>query len=236
MAAIRARGLFGRTSLALFLTAIAGFVLYTAIRALWSAFSNDDFPESLAVKLDLLPRLFPLHMIAGGLALLLVPLAYALRHHRRAHRFAGGIAATAVFVAGATAFPVAWAAPVTIGSAAGFTAQAIVWLVLLALGIGAMLQRQFTAHRTRMILMAATMSGAVFFRIFLALWAILASGRHFELFYAGDAWAAWLLPLTTCSLWLFRQGRSQRAGKFYPAKQVRARKARASAPISAAWP
>ena len=46
-----------------------------------------------------------------------------------------------------------------------------------------------------MVMLAATTSGAIFFRIYLALWAIFAQGKHFELFYACDAWIAWLLPL-----------------------------------------
>ena len=81
----------------LILSGISAFVLYTAAKALLSAFANDDFPESLAVKVELLPLLFPLHMISGGLALILLPLAIALRRRPGWHRLAGRIAALNVW-------------------------------------------------------------------------------------------------------------------------------------------
>ena len=202
--AVGASGPWKRTAQALILAAIAGLVTYTAGKALWSAFANDDFPEALAVKVELLPLIFPVHMITGGLALLLLPLALALRHRPRWHRPVGRLAAADVLISGLTAFPVAWAAPVTAWSAAGFTAQATTWLVLLALGIRAIRQGRIAAHRTCMILMTATTSGAVFFRIYLALWALFGTRRQFDTFYACDAWIAWLLPLGVTALVLAR--------------------------------
>ena len=54
-----------------------------AIKAVTAAFLNDDFPEGLAIKVELLPVIFPLHMVTGALALLAlllvgVGLLYAL--------------------------------------------------------------------------------------------------------------------------------------------------------------
>jgi uncharacterized membrane protein YozB (DUF420 family) len=174
---------------------ISAFVLYTAIRAFSAAFVNEDFPESLAVKVELLPLIFPVHMITGALALVLLPIVLLLRRRPRWHRLVGRIAAADVLVSGLTAFPVALAAPVTLWSAAGFSAQATTWLVLLGLGIYNIRRRRIAAHRNCMLLMVATTSGAVFFRIYLALWAMVGSTRWFETFYACDAWMAWLLPL-----------------------------------------
>jgi len=206
-AAVRADDRVKRIVVVLILSAIAGFVTYTAARGLGSAVANDDFPESLAVKVELLPLIFPLHMITGALALLLLPLAILLRRRPRWHRPVGRIAALDVLVAGLTAFPVAWVAPVTTWSAAGFSAQATTWLGLLALGIHNIRRRRVEAHWTCMLLLVATTSGAVFFRIFLALWAMFGVGRWFEVFYACDAWVAWLLPLSVTALVLFFQGR-----------------------------
>ncbi len=73
-------------------------------------------------------------------------------------------------MAGLTAFPVALVAPVTRISAAGFSAQGAAWLVLLVLGIVYIRRKQ--ALRARMLMLAAVTSGAVFFRVYLALWAI----------------------------------------------------------------
>lgn len=171
-----------------------------------SPWLTDDFPEALAVKVELLPNVFAVHMIAGGLALLLVPLALLLRKVPRWHRLAGRIAAFDVLVAGVTAFPVALIAPVTKLSAWGFTAQGVTWLVLLALGIWNIRRRNVAAHRACMLLMLAATSGAVFFRIWLALWAIWGNFRWYEAFYAFDAWFAWTFPILMTGVWLKRSG------------------------------
>lgn len=201
----RAADAFRRVALGIALASIAGFLLYTAWIAVASAFANDDFPEALAIKVELLPILFPVHMVSGGLALVLLPLAIALRRRPRWHRPIGRIAAIDVAVAGVTAYPVAWAAPVTSWSAAGFSAQATVWLVLLGVGIRHIRARRIVAHQRCMALMTATAMGAVFFRIYLALWAIWGWSRGFETFYAFDAWVAWMLPLGITALVLARR-------------------------------
>lgn len=180
--------------------------MLTAVKALNETFYNDEFPEALAVKVELLPLLFPVHMFTGGMALILVPLTYALRQWPRLHRISGRISAADIVVAGLTAFPVAWVEPVTPWSAAGFTAQAVVWMTLLALGVVAIRRGEVERHRACMLMMAAVTSGAVFFRIYLALWAIFAHHRHYHLFYACDSWLAWMLPLALTAFLLNRAG------------------------------
>lgn len=196
----------GRIARTIIVTAFGSLVATTAWKALSAPWRVDDFPEELAIKVELLPAVFTLHMIAGGLALLLVPLAILLRRHARLHRPVARAAALVVLVAAVTAFPVALVAPVTWGSALGFSAQGTAWLVLLALGVRAIRRGHVARHRAFMLLMAAATSGAVFFRIYLALWAIFAQGRGYALFYAVDAWVAWLVPLILTGLWLKRRG------------------------------
>jgi len=188
------------------LAAIAGFVISTAWKALRAPWMVDDFPEALAVKAELLPVVFPIHMVTGGLALVLVPLAILLRHRPRWHRPVARLAAIDVVLAGVTAFPVALVAPVTWGSALGFTAQGALWLVLLALGLRHIRAGRVAAHRACMLLLAAATSGAVFFRVYLALFAIYGSMRHYEAFYALDAWLAWGLPVAITAVMLKRAG------------------------------
>ncbi len=166
----------------------------------------DDFPEALAVKAELMPVLFPVHMIAGGLALVLVPLAILLHRHPPWHRPVARLTALVVLIAGLTAFPVALVAPVTMVSAFGFAAQGALWLVLLGLGIRHIRAGRTARHRACMLLMAAATSGAVFFRIWLALFAIYGPARHYEAFYALDAWLAWGLPVAITALVLNRAG------------------------------
>jgi len=180
--------------LVLMLAGFVIFVTYAALRAISEAWDNDGFPEALAVKLELLPFIFPVHMITGGLALLLVPLTLALRGTAW-HRVMGRIAAADIVVAGMTAIPVALEQPVTHVSAAGFATQALVWMGLLGYGLWSIRRRDYGRHRAAMLLMAAVTSGALFFRLYLALWKLGGIRGHFSTFYACDAWVAWALPL-----------------------------------------
>ena len=185
----------------LLLTPLGVFVMYVAVRGISESFDNEGFPEALAVKLDLLPIIFPVHMVTGGLALLLVPLVLYLRGTRW-HRFVGRIAAIDIFVAGLTAIPVAVVMPVTNTSAAGFVAQGITWIVLLGLGIWNIRGGRVASHRACMLMLAAVTSGAMFFRIYLGLWKAVGVSKYFEAFYALDAWIAWGLPLIGVAIWL----------------------------------
>lgn len=176
----------------------------TAFKALRAPLVIDDFPEELLVKAELLPVLFPIHMVTGGLALLLVPGALLLSPRPRWHRPVARLAALDVLLAGLTAFPVAWVEPVTVTSALGFSAQGALWLVLLARGIWHIRSGNRAAHRACMVLMTAATSGAIFFRVYLALFALYGSYRFYLPFYAIDAWAAWGLPTALTALWLKR--------------------------------
>ena len=185
----------------LLLAPLVVFVICVAVRGISESLDNDGFPEALAVKLELLPIIFPVHMVTGGLSLLLVPLVVYLRGTRW-HRPMGRIAAVDIVVAGITAIPVAVVMPVTAASAAGFVAQGITWIVLLGLGIWNIRVGRVASHRACMLMMAAVTSGALFFRVYLGLWKAFGVPGHFETFYAVDAWMAWGLPLVGVALWL----------------------------------
>ncbi len=185
---------FYRWPLVLILTMVILFVTYTAIRAISEAYINEGFPEALAVKVELLPLIFPIHMVAGGLSLLLVPITIFFSHTQY-HKFLGRLTAADILVAGATAPFVAWAVPVTIMSAAGFTMQSILWIGLLAAGIWNIRNRRIVAHQACMLLLAAVTSGALFFRLFLGLWVRFGDHHYFNDFYAVNAWIAWGIPL-----------------------------------------
>jgi hypothetical protein len=191
----------------LLLVAATGlFVIQTAWKALRAPWQIDDFPDALYVKAELLPWIFPAHMIAGGLALLLIPAMILASAHPRWHRPLGWVTVPVVVLAGVTAFPVALMAPVTTVSAWGFAAQGAVWLLLLGLGLWHIRHRRLAQHRAAMLLMAATTTGAVFFRIYLALFALYGDPHAYRAFYAADAWLAWTLPLAACAFFLKRTG------------------------------
>ena len=138
-------------------------------------------------------------MITGGLSLLLVPATLFLRGTKW-HRWAGRITATDILLAGITAPFVAWAVPVTFISAAGFTAQSLVWMGLLFAGVWNIRRGNIAAHRACMLMVAAVTSGALFFRIYLAFWSRFGSFYYFKAFYAFDAWIAWSIPLIITAL------------------------------------
>jgi hypothetical protein len=203
-----------RRPLTLTIIAILLFVTYTGIRAVMETWDNDGFPEALAVKLELLPIIFPVHMVTGGLSLLLVPATILLRK-TRLHKIMGRVTAADILLAGITAPFVAWAVPVTIVSAAGFTAQALVWLGLLAAGIWNIRNDRVAGHQTCMLLMAAVTSGALFFRIFLGLWSRFGVHHYFNEFYAVNAWIAWGTPLL--AVLVFHRVRGKKGA--HPAKR-----------------
>jgi uncharacterized membrane protein YozB (DUF420 family) len=188
-----------------FFAPVGLLVLATSARALSEIFHNDDFPDLLALKLEHLPLIFPLHMASGAISLLLVPLVFLLRRRPSWHRWAGRAASVLVVVGALTAWPVAWMHPVSWMTAAGFSVQAALWLGFLGAGIRAIRRGRIAAHRRAMLLMMAVTSGAVFFRVWLALWAWLAFGWHFALVYSCDAWLGWLLPLMATWAWLRRE-------------------------------
>ena len=190
-----------RWPLRLVLIALLLFVTYAGLRAVSEAFYNDGFPEALAIKVEILPLIFPVHMVTGGLSLLLVPLTLFARGTGW-HKVLGRITALDILLAGVTAPFVAWVAPVTKVSAAGFTAQACVWLGLLIAGIWNVRNGRIIAHQNCMLMMAAVTSGALFFRIYLALWAGYGDRHYFNGFYAFNAWIAWILPLIVMGIML----------------------------------
>ena len=190
--------------------ALGAFLTYVAAVAISETWDWAAFSEPMLIKLEQWPVVFRVHMVAGGLALLLAPLALALRG-TRAHRIAGRIAAADVAVAALTALPVALESPVTRMAAAGFSTQAVVWLALLSLGIWNIRRGRVAAHRACMLAMTAVTSGALFFRLWLSLWSLSGDRASFRLFYSCDAWGAWLAPLAVALVFIASARRAEAA-------------------------
>ena len=201
---------FWRCAQAAVALGVGWLALVTFVKALRGAWDSSDFPEMLAVKVMEWPTIFPVHMVSGGFALLLVPAAIALAR-TRGHRIIAPLAALTVVVAAATSVPVAWASPLTRWTAIGFTTQAVVWVALLGLGLLGLWRGDVRRHRACMLLMAAVTSGAMLFRVYLALWVAFAGYAHFRTFYSCDAFFGWLTPLAGMALWLQLDSRVRRA-------------------------
>jgi hypothetical protein len=168
-------------------------VLPVALMAIALGAGWRPLPYDLFLVLQRLPWVFPLHMTASGLALILIPIAAFARPWRGAHRAAGRLAAATVVIGGLTALPVALASEATAVARAGLFTQGVVWLVLLAVAIAAIRRREVSRHARFMLAMAAVASGAIWLR--LVMFAVNLAGLPFEAAYAVAAWACWLVPL-----------------------------------------
>jgi hypothetical protein len=98
-----------------------------------------------------------------------------------------------VILGGLTSLPVAAASHSAAMARAGFFAQGMVWLALIALGIAAIRQRRFAQHEQLMLAMAAVASGAIWVRLITAV--ATSCDLPFDFTYSCAAWAGWLVPL-----------------------------------------
>jgi hypothetical protein len=139
------------------------------------------------------PILFPAHMISGALALLLAPIVIALPRRPKLHKPLGRLLGAFVVIGGLTALPVAVMSHSPSLARAGFFAQGLVWLYLLAAAVGAVRARDIRRHSELMIAMVAVTTGAVWFRVITGTAIVL--DLPFEPIYALSAWIGWTVPL-----------------------------------------
>jgi hypothetical protein len=150
-------------------------------------------PYELFLVVQRLPLLFPLHMIASGVALILIPIAAFARHRHGVHRTVGRYAVVMIAVGGLTALPVALASEASAVARGGFFVQGLVWLALLAAALAAIRRGARARHAALMIAMAAVASGAIWLRLVMAV--AVAAKLPFAEIYAAAAWLCWLIPL-----------------------------------------
>ncbi len=170
----------------------------TSIVAMTQGLGAIPLPFNLHLVDQSLPGIFKLHMLASGAALLLIPVVIALRRNSAWHRPLGYVTAIAVLLGALTSLPVALYSHSVVVARAGFLAQGVVWLALIALGILAIRRRRFADHARLMLAMAAVASGALWVR----LTTTLATGYDmpFDTVYGCAAWLGWLVPLALVTL------------------------------------
>ncbi|HKA78535.1 MAG TPA: DUF2306 domain-containing protein [Xanthobacteraceae bacterium] len=173
---------------------IALLVVPVALIAIALGIGLLQLPYELALVLQRRPVAFPLHMVTSGLALILIPIAAWTRRLRGLHRPVGRAAAICVAAAVTSALLVALASEATAVARAGFFAQGVVCIALLAAAFGAIRGGDVSRHARLMIAMAAVMSGAIWLRLAMA--GIVAAEAPFDAAYGAAAWGCWLVPLT----------------------------------------
>lgn len=187
----------------MWLTCGLTIVAITGATALAQSVGLIELPARLAfVAEHQLPWIFPVHMAAGGLSLILTPLAIVLSRKPARHRPVAIAAAAAVVVAAISAIPVSLASLATGAARAGFLVQALVWISLLAAGVRAILRGDRRRHRDTMILTAAVTSGAIVLRLMLLATAWLIPYGDFDAAYSIIVWASWLTPLAAAAIFI----------------------------------
>jgi uncharacterized membrane protein YozB (DUF420 family) len=186
---------------ALILCLIGGISLFAVLvggAALAEAAGFLSLVEPLAIIRQRLPVIFPLHMIAGGLGLILLPWVILLRHHKRFHRLLGRAALALLLAAGLTALPTALASVATPFVRAGFFTQGILMIYFLATGFRAIRRKDRAGHRRRMLCAAAVASGAIVLR--LMLYCAGSLELEPEAAYTAIAWTSWTIPVCLAAI------------------------------------
>ena len=178
---------------------LAALAVTVGLTALRSATGILSLPHPLALLDARLPGIFRLHMLASGVALLLLPLVLLVRHQPRLHRPLGRIAAGLLCVGVLASLPTALASEVLPLGRAGFFTQGVLCLAYLGTAIAAIRRGNTALHRTCMMSVAALVAGVVLLRIMLA--GLTFVPFAFDEMYAVAVWASWMLPLSAVWLW-----------------------------------
>jgi hypothetical protein len=192
------RLLAGRFSTLAVICGVLLLAVPTGVVAVTQGLGAIPLPYNLFVVDQRLPGIFKLHMLASGAALLLIPIVIALRRNSVWHRPLGYAAALCVLLGGLTSIPVALYSHSVVMARAGFLAQGLVWLTLIALGIMAIRQRRFADHARLMLAMAAVSSGALWVRLTTTI--ATSYDLPFDPIYGTAAWLGWLVPLAVVTL------------------------------------
>ena len=207
-----AAGLRGRRAFLGFgAIALALLSLGVGMAALETALGLADLPHPLAMLDARLPIVFRIHMLAGALGLMLLPVALALRGVPWLHRRLGRAAATLLLVAALAGLPSALASEASWPARLGFLAQGACCAACVAFAWRAIRRRDAAAHARHMARAAAIVSGVIWLR--LAVGTAVALQLPFDASYAAIAWASWLVPLMVVWLW---SGAAQRRRHPHP--------------------
>jgi uncharacterized membrane protein len=181
---------------ALLLCLIGGISLFAIVAgaaALGSAVGLPSLVEPLAIVDRRLPVIFRLHMICGGLGLILLPSIILARRWKKLHRVLGRAGLVLLLAAALAALPSAIASVAAPLARAGFFTQGVLTIYFLTAGFRAIRQKDRAGHRRLMLCAASLASGAIMLRL------MLYCAGSLELdpaaAYATIAWTSWGIPL-----------------------------------------
>lgn len=172
--------------------------------AAWWAFVDEGISrgaDHVAHHIDNVGTTLAVHMIFGGLAVLLIPLQVSRmwrRGDRRKHVYLGWALVPIVSVAALTTPPISFNMDYPFWSEAGFALGSVAWFLALVMGILAIWQGDRERHRRWMVMMAALCFGAVSFRLQLP---VLRLFFEVETVFPYIGWTCWVPNVLIVAWW-----------------------------------
>ncbi|WP_224814884.1 DUF2306 domain-containing protein [Hasllibacter sp. MH4015] len=170
----------------------------------WGAFVYEGISrgaDHVAYHIENVGSILAVHMVAGGLAVLLVPLQVSRmwrRGDRRKHVYLGWALVPIVTIAALTTPPISFNMALPFWSEAGFALGSVAWFGALVMGMWYIRQRDFEYHRRWMVMMAALSFGAVSFRLQLP---ILRLFWDMDVVFPYLGWTCWVPNVIVVALW-----------------------------------
>ena len=175
--------------------------------AAWAGFVIEGIQrgaDHVAYHLANVPSTLAVHMIFGGLAVILVPLQISRmwrRGDRRKHVYLGWALVPIVTIAALTTPPISFNMNYPLWSELGFALGSLAWFGALVIGIVHIRRRDIERHRRWMVMMAALSFGAVSFRLQLP---ILRLFWELEVVFPYLGWTCWVPNVLVVAIWWWR--------------------------------
>ena len=173
--------------------------------------------DHVAHHIENVGSILAVHMITGGLAVLLTPLQVSRmwrRGDRRKHVYLGWAMVPIVTIAALTTPPISFNMSYPLWSELGFAMGSVAWFSALVMGMFYILRRNYEMHKRWMVMMAALSFGAVSFRIQLP---ILRLFWDMDVVFPYLGWTCWVPNVIVVAIWWWRTSK-RRAPAAQPAE------------------
>jgi uncharacterized membrane protein YozB (DUF420 family) len=193
--------------------------LHDGLPGAWWAFVDEGVrrgADHVAHHIANVGNTLAVHMIFGGLAVLLIPLQVSRmwrRGDRRKHRWLGWALVPVISVAALTTPPISFNMSYPLWSEAGFALGSVAWFIALVMGIYWIVKGDRDRHRRWMVMMAALCFGAVSFRLQLP---ILRLFFELETVFPYIGWTCWV-PNVLVVMWWWQRDAARHAARTMPA-------------------
>lgn len=176
--------------------------------AVWSAYVVEGITrgaDHVAHHIEGVGSILAVHMVAGGLAVLLVPVQVSRmwrRGDRRKHVYLGWALVPIVTIAALTTPPISFNMTLPFWSELGFAMGSVAWFIALVMGMWAVKTKRYVRHQRWMVMMAALSFGAVSFRLQLP---ILRIFWDMDVVFPYLGWTCWVPNVLVVARWWRRQ-------------------------------